>query len=51
MKKHKKLEYHEPKDGLTNRDKFEMGVLMLISCFIAAAVIAFIIASLQAITK
>lgn len=52
MKNHKKLEYHEPKcEGLTNREKFELVVLMLVCCFIAAAVIAFIIASVQAVTK
>lgn len=52
MKNHKKLEYREPQcEELTNREKFELVVLMLVCCFIGAAVIAFIIASVQAVTK
>ena len=49
MKKHKKLEYKEPQDEpLTNREKFELVLLMLICCFIGAAVVAFIIATVKA---
>lgn len=52
MKNHKKLEYREPQcDELTNREKFELVILILVCCFIAAGIVAFIIASVQAVAN
>ena len=51
MKKHKKLQPKEPVDELSNRDKFELALLLLICAFAVAMIIAFIIATVQAVAE